>query len=207
MLEGLNNVLHRITNLQNKFVGLQNKYNLRAKQHYNVVNSELNTTNKIDTKITDSTENFEKIVSKAVDTKKNNSQNQNKSVNIDKIIQEKAEKYDISPDLIRSIIQVESNFNQNAVSHKGAKGLMQLMPSTAAELGVNNIFDAEENIEGGTKYLRQLLNMYGGDLKKSLAAYNAGMGNVQKYNGIPPFNETNRYINLVLSNLPKPGDA
>jgi hypothetical protein len=105
--------------------------------------------------------------------------------------------YNVPNDLLKAVAKVESGFNTNAVSKAGAMGIMQLMPSTAAGLGVDNPLDPEQNIMGGARMLHQLLNRYDGDLTLTLAAYNAGVGNVAKYDGVPPFAETNAFIERV----------
>lgn len=107
--------------------------------------------------------------------------------------------YGVSTSILKSIAKAESNFNPSAVSKAGAIGIMQLMPSTAASLGVSNSYDARENIMGGAKYISQLLSRYQGNISLALAAYNAGTGNVDKYGGIPPFTETQNYVQKVLS--------
>ena len=106
---------------------------------------------------------------------------------------------DLDPKLVEALIRVESAFNSRAVSNKGAMGLMQLMPGTALELGVENAFDVEENLRGGTAYLRSLLDRFSGDLTLALAGYNAGPGAVEKHRGVPPYRETTDYVRRVLA--------
>lgn len=113
--------------------------------------------------------------------------------------QEASNTYGVSAAILKSIARAESNFNPTAVSSAGAVGIMQLMPSTAAALGVSNAYDVRENILGGAKYIGQLLSKYQGNISLALAAYNAGSGNVDKYGGIPPFAETQNYVRKVLS--------
>jgi hypothetical protein len=117
---------------------------------------------------------------------------------IEKSIQKAASRYDLSPGLIKGVIRAESNFQIDAVSRAGAQGLMQLMPATAKELGVTKPFDIDQNIDGGARYLRKMLDSFGGDVKLALAAYNAGPGTVRKYAGNVPYPETIQYINRVL---------
>ncbi len=117
--------------------------------------------------------------------------------NLDEIIEHTARKYDVDPLLVHSIIKVESNYNQYALSNRGAEGLMQLIPSTARRFGINNSFDAGKNIEGGVRYLKYLQGLYGNDLRRILAAYNAGEGAVTRYGGIPRFPETVSYVYMV----------
>jgi soluble lytic murein transglycosylase-like protein len=114
------------------------------------------------------------------------------------IITQVAGRYEVDPSLIRAIIFAESGFNPRAKSKKGARGLMQLMPSTAKAMGIQDIYDPLENIEGGVKYFRLLLDRFGGDIKLALAAYNAGSRHVRNYAGIPPFKATRHYIKKVL---------
>ena len=117
------------------------------------------------------------------------------------IINDTAESFGVNPNIIKSIILAESAGNEKAHSSANAKGLMQLIDSTASQMGVNNVWDPAQNIFGGTKYFTKLLRQYKGDINLALAAYNAGPGNVDKYNGVPPFNETQSYITRVLGYL------
>ncbi len=117
----------------------------------------------------------------------------------DEAIKEIALRYKVEPAIVKAVIRAESNFDPFAVSHKGAEGLMQLMPATAEMLAVANAFDPVSNIEGGTKYLRYLLDKFNGNLKLTLAAYNAGEGAVSRYNGVPPYKETKEYVRKVLA--------
>lgn len=121
-----------------------------------------------------------------------------KAVSMDDIFLKAAETYQVPVNLVKAVAKTESNFNPDAVSCCGAQGVMQLMPSTAAGLGVTDPFDAEQNIMGGAKYLSQMMDRYGGDIKLTLAAYNAGAGNVAKYGGVPPFKETQAYVERVM---------
>ena len=116
----------------------------------------------------------------------------------DQVIHEAAGRYDVDADLIQAIIMAESQFNPSAKSKKGAKGLMQLMPVTAGALDVANIYSPEENINAGVRHFRWLLDRFDGDLKRALAAYNAGVQNVLRYDGVPPYPETRAYVTRVL---------
>ena len=118
---------------------------------------------------------------------------------VDGIIKKYAKENNIDENLVKAVVKAESNFNSNAKSPVGAIGLMQLMPSTAKGLGVNNPLDPEQNIAGGTKYLKNLLNNFDGRIDLALAAYNAGSGAVKKYGGVPPYNETQNYVKRVLN--------
>ena len=115
----------------------------------------------------------------------------------DEIIEEAAAKYEMDANLIRAVMQAESAFHPYVVSRAGAEGLMQLMPDLADEMGVNNAFDPRENIMGGTRYLKRLLDYHDGNIDLALASYNAGPGNVQRYRGVPPFRETRNYVKTI----------
>jgi len=116
---------------------------------------------------------------------------------IDTAIEQAAARHNVDPNLVRAVVKVESNFNPNAVSRKGAMGLMQLMPSTARQLKVKNPFDPEQNVDAGVRHLKQLLESYGGDVKLTLAAYNAGAGAVARSSGVPHYAETQNYVRRI----------
>jgi soluble lytic murein transglycosylase-like protein len=119
--------------------------------------------------------------------------------NFDTIINTISAKYKVDPRLVSAVVQTESNFNPNAVSACGAQGLMQLMPDTAKDLGVKDSLDPTENLDGGVHYLSNMLNRYDGNVSMALAAYNAGPGAVAKYGGVPPYQETQTYVQRVLN--------
>jgi soluble lytic murein transglycosylase-like protein len=116
---------------------------------------------------------------------------------LDRIVQDAAQRHSVDPALVKAVISTESGWNTRAISQKGAVGLMQLVPATAQRFGVGNPFDPEQNVEGGTMYLKSLLDRYNGDLSKSLAAYNAGEGAVDANRGVPPYRETRMYVQKV----------
>ncbi len=109
-----------------------------------------------------------------------------------------ARRHGLDPDLVLAVVAVESAFRPDAVSPKGAQGLMQLMPRTAASLGVSDALDPAQNLDAGTRHLRFLVDLYGGDLRRALAAYNAGQGAVKRYGGVPPYRETREYVKKIL---------
>jgi soluble lytic murein transglycosylase-like protein len=123
--------------------------------------------------------------------------------NLTDVVNQASGRYRLDPDLVNSVIKAESDFKVHAVSPKGAQGLMQLMPGTASQLGVRNAFDAQANVEGGTKYLRELLERYNFDLVKALAAYNAGPQRVEQFGGVPPYYETRAYVARIVKDFNK----
>ena len=124
-------------------------------------------------------------------------------LDLDEVVNAASGRYRLDPDLVSSVIKAESGFNVRAVSPKGAQGLMQLMPDTASKLGVPDAFDPQANVEGGTRYLRELLERYNFDLVKALAAYNAGPLRVEQYGGVPPYHETRAYVARVVKDFNK----
>jgi len=124
---------------------------------------------------------------------------------IAQMIREVSDRYRVDPALVRAVIQTESNWNSSAISRKGARGLMQLVPGTAQQLGVSNAFDPQQNLDGGVRYLHSLLERYNGDLDRALAAYNAGPSAVDRAGGIPRYRETRRYVQKVTDSYFRPG--
>ncbi len=121
-----------------------------------------------------------------------------KPADLNEVVTSASANFHLDPDLVNSVIHSESGFNPHAVSRKGAQGLMQLMPGTAGKLGVNNAFDPKANVNGGSRYLRELLERYNFDLVKALAAYNAGPERVEQYKGVPPYHETQAYVARIV---------
>ena len=125
------------------------------------------------------------------------------ATDLNQVVNDASDRYRLDPDLVNSVIKAESDFHVRAVSPKGAQGLMQLMPGTANQLGVPNAFDPQANVDGGTKYLRELLERYNFDLVKALAAYNAGPEKVERFGGVPPYYETRTYVARIVKDFNK----
>lgn len=125
--------------------------------------------------------------------------------NLERMINETAERHRVDPNLVKAVVQAESGYDPFAVSRKGAQGLMQLVPGTATQLGVKNVFDPQQNLDAGVGYLRTLLERYNGDLPKALAAYNAGATSVDRWGGVPNFRETRLYVQKITNSYFRPG--
>ena len=191
-IEGLNSIIHRIDELNMRF-GI----NTAANYQENV--NKTAATGGVEQEKPQRLENgsFATELDKAMSMESRGAVGLNISGDTNSLIKEAAARYQVDPRLVAAVAQTESGGNQEAVSPAGAVGVMQLMPETAAGLGVNP-YDKRQNIEGGAKYLRQMMDTYGGDVQKAVAAYNAGPQAVKEYNGIPPYRETQDYVNKVL---------
>lgn len=191
-IEGLNSITHRIDELNMRF-GI----NTAANYQENV--NKTAATGGVEQEKPQRLENgsFATELDKAMSMESRGAVGLNISGDTNSLIKEAAARYQVDPRLVAAVAQTESGGNQEAVSPAGAVGVMQLMPETAAGLGVNP-YDKRQNIEGGAKYLRQMMDTFGGDVQKAVAAYNAGPQAVKEYNGIPPYRETQDYVNKVL---------
>ena len=191
-IEGLNSIIHRIDELNMRF-GI----NTAANYQENV--NKTAATGGVEQEKPQRLENgsFATELDKAMSMESRGAVGLNISGDTNSLIKEAAARYQVDPRLEAAVAQTESGGNQEAVSPAGAVGVMQLMPETAAGLGVNP-YDKRQNIEGGAKYLRQMMDTFGGDVQKAVAAYNAGPQAVKEYNGIPPYRETQDYVNKVL---------
>ena len=191
-IEGLNSIIHRIDELNMRF-GI----NTAANYQENV--NKTAATGGVEQEKPQRLENgsFATELDKAMSKESRGAEGLNISGDTNSLIKVAAARYQVDPRLVAAVAQTESGGNQEAVSPAGAVGIMQLMPETAAGLGVNP-YDKRQNIEGGAKYLRQMMDTFGGDVQKAVAAYNAGPQAVKEYNGIPPYRETQDYVNKVL---------
>lgn len=190
-IEGLNSIIHRIDELNMRF-------GINTANYQENVNKTA-ATGGVEQEKPQRLENgsFATELDKAMSMESRGAVGLNISGDTNSLIKEAAARYQVDPRLVAAVAQTESGGNQEAVSPAGAVGVMQLMPETAAGLGVNP-YDKRQNIEGGTKYLRQMMDTFGGDVQKAVAAYNAGPQAVKEYNGIPPYRETQDYVNKVL---------
>ena len=190
-IEGLNSIIHRIDELNMRF-------GINTANYQENVNKTA-TAGGVEQEKPQRLENgsFATELDKAMSMESRGAEGLNISGDTNSLIKEAAARYQVDPRLVAAVAQTESGGNQEAVSPAGAVGVMQLMPETAAGLGVNP-YDKRQNIEGGAKYLRQMMDTFGGDVQKAVAAYNAGPQAVKEYNGIPPYRETQDYVNKVL---------
>lgn len=203
-IDGLNNIYKRMNEIRNTGKNLRNIYKPdKVKEFENMYKDALNAskeTEKKDKTVTSSSSLSTELESDAYLNIDSTDLIDDKS-KINDAIAKSSAKYKVAEDLIRAVINVESGFNKTSVSKAGAMGLMQLMPKTSLDLGVEKPFDIYENIDGGVKYLRILLDKYDNNLEKALAAYNAGPNRVDKHDGVPDIEETKNYVRLIKKKL------
>lgn len=190
-IEGLNSIIHRIDELNMRFGINTANYQENVNKTAAIGGVEQEKPQRLENG------SFATELDKAMSMESRGAVGLNISGDTNSLIKEAAARYQVDPRLVAAVAQTESGGNQEAVSPAGAVGVMQLMPETAAGLGVNP-YDKRQNIEGGAKYLRQMMDTFGGDVQKAVAAYNAGPQAVKEYNGIPPYRETQDYVNKVL---------
>lgn len=190
-IEGLNSIIHRIDELNMRFGINTANYQENVNKTAAAGGVEQEKPQRLENG------SFATELDKAMSMESRGAVGLNISGDTNSLIKEAAARYQVDPRLVAAVAQTESGGNQEAVSPAGAVGVMQLMPETAAGLGVNP-YDKRQNIEGGAKYLRQMMDTFGGDVQKAVAAYNAGPQAVKEYNGIPPYRETQDYVNKVL---------
>lgn len=190
-IEGLNSIIHRIDELNMRFGINTANYQENVNKTAAAGGVEQEKPQRLENG------SFATELDKAMSMESRGAVGLNISGDTNSLIKEAAARYQVDPRLVAAVAQTESGGNQEAVSSAGAVGVMQLMPETAAGLGVNP-YDKRQNIEGGAKYLRQMMDTFGGDVQKAVAAYNAGPQAVKEYNGIPPYRETQDYVNKVL---------
>ncbi|MBP7553680.1 MAG: lytic transglycosylase domain-containing protein [Spirochaetes bacterium] len=203
-MDGLNNIYKRMNEIRNTEKNLRNIYKPdKVKEFENMYKDALNASK--DTEKKDKTVSSNSNLSTELDSdsslslKETNIKDDKSKIN--DAIAKSSVKYKVAEDLIRAVINVESGYNRTSVSKAGAMGLMQLMPKTSLDLGVEKPFDIYENIDGGVKYLRILLDKYDNNLEKALAAYNAGPNRVDKIDGVPDIEETKNYVRLIKKKL------
>lgn len=190
-IEGLNSIIHRIDELNMRFGINTTSYQENVNKTAAAGGVEQEKPQRLENG------SFATELDKAMSMESRGAVGLNISGDTNSLIKEAAARYQVDPRLVAAVAQTESGGNQEAVSPAGAVGVMQLMPETAAGLGINP-YDKRQNIEGGAKYLRQMMDTFGGDVQKAVAAYNAGPQAVKEYNGIPPYRETQDYVNKVL---------
>lgn len=190
-ISGLDITLRRIQQIEQTFSALSNTAMPKTDNDFQKI---------LDANLKPETQNFNNPMTDKIFSSTYNSPKTSQNGNIDSLIETYAAKNNMDSDFIKAVIKQESGFQPEATSHCGAMGLMQLMPATASSMGVRDAFDPEQNIMGGTKYLRGLLDRFDGNKELALAAYNAGPGAVQRFGGIPPYNETQNYVKSVLAN-------